>query len=122
MITQDFPLTAPKLAGASGYHPALIRHLMPKADHNSGTTPRWSKGHKLPDWRMALILPRHEKEPKIKPLCDVAPADIDVLAWLPTQETARQVLREYMQAYWTITKGHERTWIAERAKALGGGY
>lgn len=124
MITKDFPITVPKLFGASGLHPKLIKKLMPKPDHFSGTTPRWKQGRELPIKKaIALILPPGEKVPITKAADAVTPADIpNVVAWIPCGESVDELRRDYMRHYWESTKGRERAWITNRAKEMGGWY
>lgn len=120
-ITEEYPLTVPRLCQDSGYHPELVKKLMPAADHHSGTTPRWLSSRQLPDWRAAVILPPREKMPVVKAMAEILPADLpNVIVWLGDMETAITIRQDYVKAFWTTRAGGEREWIRNRAKELGG--
>jgi len=122
-IRDEFPITIPSLVEQSGYHPELVKKLMPAADHWSGTTPRWRAIRQLPGWCSVLILPLREKMPVVKAMAELAPADLpSVIVWLSDMETANQILQSYVRNYWSIKVGGERDWIRNKAKELGGGY
>ena len=122
-ITEEFPLTVPRLCEQSGYHPELVKKLMPAADHHSGTTPRWKAVRQLPTWRAVLLLPIREKMPEVKAMADIQPADLPtVIVWLDSMETAVKIRQDYVKEFWSIKAGTEAAWSKAHALQLGGGY
>lgn len=120
-ITEEYPITVPSLAASTGWHPALIRLLMPKADHWSGTTPRWRYERTLPTWRAACIMAPREKMPTIKAVADLLPGDLEaVIGWLDSVEAGHDLRRTFAKEYWQIQAGRERDWVKARIVHLGG--
>lgn len=120
-VRETFPVTVPSLSRDSGYHPELVKHLMPPPDHYSGTTPRWKADRSMPSYGVAVLLPAGEKEPAVKELWEITPSDIpNVAAWLGTLEMGKAIMKAYLQNYWSIPTGQERRWIEQQVTQMGG--
>lgn len=121
-IKERFPYTLPKIAATNPEFPIwLLKRLIPKPGHWSGTTPRWAEMVRVPTVTHAVLFKSETKEALAVGVYTLGESQAsNVCGYFTDGENAKAAQREFIREFWNFQSSRLAMCLAEICKKHGG--